>query len=644
MSSFGGRKRAPFGEAPADIDNRGVVDSTIVGKRKLEPPAPSAVFHRGGSVSSILSKHGVGSKSSRARPRPGAPPLPSSPQRSKLAASDAHGGGPETRARVYKAEAYEAKIRAATQEQRIEALEAELEELRFFQSVEREGNGVAADREILVKKSKDDAELIEALAQECETMERDLKASQSRVEELSAELDDSKLRRSRSEDHATQASQNSGWEAREAELKAQIERQEKEVANAKQDVMQGLAIVRELDGALRKCRKEKDDVKSQLHVLQTEKAKEEGNAESLQAMQDERDGALAKVKQLKQGIREREEGLAKWYEQQTSEVQGMKSTIAELTEQVEEQKREISAKAGAIESMKDAHASQVAHLKREYAADIERMSAKKSDNEHLKREHAAEIERMSEKESDLVAQCAKERNVQEDLRRELTIAQAKIDSFKAIETKCIADATALNDSLNESVDDVDELPLDELQMENARLKAERDDLLRKLQLGLDIHKKTTQELEEKTSELHELETDAEGTQNQLAKAVDIIKSMEKKQKASDERFKSEVASLQSEARESEGTISALKEEQSSKASRTMKLQRDLASAQKENEECQLKIQTLEEAVQNMKMALKTASNGKLSPRRTTPSPVGYDERRRQIEEHALKEYCAQRID
>jgi len=41
-----------------------------------------------------------------------------------------------TRARQYKAEAYEAKIRIASQEQRIQELQAEIEEMRLFQKVD----------------------------------------------------------------------------------------------------------------------------------------------------------------------------------------------------------------------------------------------------------------------------------------------------------------------------------------------------------------------------------------------------------------------------------------------------------------------------------------------------------------------------
>ena len=83
--------------------------------------------------------------------------------------------------------------------------------------------------------------------------------------------------------------------------------------------------------------------------------------------------------------------------------------------------------------------------------------------------------------------------------------------------------------------------------------------------------------------------------------------------------------------------------QLTKASRSEKLENELAGAQKTIEELQTKVKTLEEALADMETALRAVSN--LSARKSPGASVGDGEenRRKNIEDDALREYCAQRI-
>eukprot|EP00579_Thalassiosira_antarctica_P018416 CAMPEP_0201935620 /NCGR_PEP_ID=MMETSP0903-20130614/35852_1 /ASSEMBLY_ACC=CAM_ASM_000552 /TAXON_ID=420261 /ORGANISM="Thalassiosira antarctica, Strain CCMP982" /LENGTH=739 /DNA_ID=CAMNT_0048476083 /DNA_START=133 /DNA_END=2352 /DNA_ORIENTATION=- len=726
-------------------------------KRRME--RPSSVLSKAAlraPVSSILVKNGARSKS-RSRQQSDPPQL-LSPQRSTSTA-DAHANSNNdvTRARVYKAEAYEAKIRNASQDQRIEALQAELEEVKLFQMLEHEGNSEAKERE---KKSKDDAELIEALAQELETMEKDLKTSQMRVEESQVRMGDLEhdlFERSKSENDvsATQSVEKAQWEKREADLKKQLERQHGEVRNAKKETKEGIFIMKELDSALRASRAERDDARSQLSTLRTETeqmqeqmAVEKESEVALQSMQNERDEARSelstlreevdvlntqvdvlntqcesleqsnkelqnvlemvqtqsgkKMEQIKCAVLEaqaREEklkqdhdNLSESYEQQVKESREMESALEGMANQFEAQQEKMLTKAAAIEELENLNATNVADLKQQHSIKIDEMMRKNERvGSSLATRHAQELKM---KDDILESRESNWGSNMMSLRGELTHAHSKNKAFEAVETSHLSEIEALKDSLNElkrsNSIDMEELH-DELQTDNTNLKAEKDDLLHKLQRGLEIHKKTTMELEAKTLELHNLqsstaaaqaeteytaslkkdytsavtlsiergkkiqtlEKNVETYQSQLNKLIQKIKRMEKKSQASiangagvaDERLQAEVSSLQAKARESEAKISALKLElslQSTETLRAEQLERDLANAQKDNDESQSKILNLQEALQDLEAALKTVSSRVLTPRKSA-SPKGHEEKRRQIEDGALKDYYAYRM-
>lgn len=77
-------------------------------------------------------------------------------------------------------------------------------------------------------------------------------------------------------------------------------------------------------------------------------------------------------------------------------------------------------------------------------------------------------------------------------------------------------------------------------------------------------------------------------------------------------------------------------------SRTEQLERDLIKAQKENNASQTQILNLQEALRDVEAALKAVSSRKFSPHKC-PSPTGHEEKRRHVEDGALKEYLAHRI-
>jgi hypothetical protein len=266
------RKRTPFGEATANIGNR---DNRQASTPSSEVQKPSMLLEQAPPSSMRFPSN------SRSRSRP--PRLGETPPRLGTAkVVDVHDGrfGDDAdplshstkdaaRAREYKAQAFEAGIRVASQEQRIIALLAELEEVKLFQRVEFEGGSEAGGVEAV---RRNDAELIETLAMELEIMERDLNQTRARVVELERDLIEAR---------SESANQRKRWDQREAELTKQLERQKLELDNAIKDARDGVSIVRELDGALRSTRTERNDARSQVSALRAEIKQMKDDAERM---------------------------------------------------------------------------------------------------------------------------------------------------------------------------------------------------------------------------------------------------------------------------------------------------------------------------------------------------------------------------
>jgi len=821
MNSFNRKKRAPFGEARADVGNRNKARATPAtmtadggdahkNMRRMEPPSsllskptprargapppasriPVKNGAKGGVRSRSISRPRQQLGPLRQKPSPQRSSGPSSATATNAAFVDARCVGPNndaTRARTYKAEAYEAKIRIASQEQRIEALQAELEEVKFFREAERKSEG--GETRDPDKKSRDDAELIEALAQECETMEKELGTSRARIRELEKKA----AERSKSEDEmsVTRSKEKEQWEVREAELKKQLESDRTGLKNAKRDTTQGIKIIHELQSALKAARAERDDARTQLSAQCTriELAQEQITAAKelevqLKSVQNERDGARLgisaareevdalrkkcdglersneelqdvlrtvqarsgeKMEQIKRGIleaRAREDNLRKdhenlkeSYERKAEEAREMKSALEGIASQFEAQQEKLLSKAAAIEDLEDSHATTIAGLKRQHSTEIEEMRESNDrvivslETRHaaameeleglhatniadLEQQHSNEIEQLRAK-NESVASSLETRHAEElkakddhsesrerfwesntrDLREALADAQTKCKEWEASGKSQESEIEALKNSLTELKETIStdaEGLREELESKNATLKDEKEDLARKLQQGLEIHKQTTMELEATTQELHELqlsseaaqaekettdtlrkdysaavtlsiergkkiqllEKDAETHKYQVGKLVQRIKKMEKKSRAvmsegagvADEQLQAEVCSLREQLRESQEKISTLEQASLTLAetSLTDQLERELADAQKENDESRSKIRNLEEALKDMETALRAVSSCKLSQRKS-PSPRANEKKRREIEDDALKEYYAHRV-
>jgi len=818
MNSFNRKKRAPFGDAPADVGNRkaratlptkaaGSINDSF--KRRIGPPASSKVSKPASSrgsapVPGVLVKSGVkngvkngarngarnGAKNgarSKSRPRQQLdPPQQQSPQRSigSTSTADAHvnPSNDATRARVYKAEAYEAKIRLASQEQRIKALQSELEEVKFFQAVEsNEGcrNKSSEEARETEKKSRDDAELIEALAQECETMEKDLKTSQTRIKELEKGLMASSKR----------SMDEVAWETRKAELEKKLESQQKELNKSKKDTTQGIKIIQELDSALRAARAERDDARTQLSNQCIKTGKGHELEEALKSMQKERDEARTDLSSSRQGadalaktckdLEQSNETLKQWneelhhkiqeqmieekkseaalksmqnqrdqarsdllssrqevdaltktcagleqsnesLEQSNGELQNVLATVQsqsgkkmeqiktailearsrednlkleykELEVSYEQQVKESQKMESALEGMAKQFEAQQEKLLEKVAAMKELSISHSADIVNLKQQHSEEILEIKENEiivSSLEARHAQELELREsymkDYREKLTNAQRRNKEFEAAASNYVSEIEAMKRSLKEleKSSNIETQAHGDLQLENSKLKADKDDLSRKLQRGLEIHKNTTVELEAKTLELENLlslyqaaqiekeftdtlkkdysiavtlsiergkkiqglEKDAETYKSQVAKLIHKIKKMEKKSETSigaNKQLESEVSSLRERVRESE-TAQEQGSCQPRDKSRTEQLERDLIKAQKENNASQTQILNLQEALRDVEAALKAVSSRKFSPHKC-PSPTGHEEKRRHVEDGALKEYLAHRI-
>ena len=196
-------KRSPFVDAPSDLANRHRSDPSESSDGQLTQHEPNSRDPTAGRKrpqlepppSMIQGGRGGGGTANKFRARYQQKIISASNKvnHHRNSTNNNNVEDAEMRARRYKAEAYEAKIRIASQEQRMNTLEQELEELRFFAAVEQ---GTALEKEssntntssnhndpppndedMLDDKqnsSEKDAELIECLAAELEDTEKEL--------------------------------------------------------------------------------------------------------------------------------------------------------------------------------------------------------------------------------------------------------------------------------------------------------------------------------------------------------------------------------------------------------------------------------------------------------------------------------------
>ncbi|KAL3792427.1 hypothetical protein HJC23_001545 [Cyclotella cryptica] len=298
-----GQKRKPFGEAPRDISNRTLGNNNNKALKEKSHGDENPI--KNVMLSSLRGKGNSGLPPSGSSSRLDA--TASTNSSNNLTADNSHADD-STRARLYKAQAYEAKITIAEQTQRIQALQAELEEVRLFAHAERQSNSqqshpAPATTDTAQSTSHtnetDDAQLIEALAQELESTERDLQQAQCRVDKLEHELQNERNKRHNdvtpsigtattatssltsmaSSPTPTHAGVGGGVvgvptpPSRERELLQMTQRLTRELEKCKSDAIEGVSIMRDLERALRTARADRDAARStrdeMAHTLDT---------------------------------------------------------------------------------------------------------------------------------------------------------------------------------------------------------------------------------------------------------------------------------------------------------------------------------------------------------------------------------------
>ena len=477
--------------------------------------------------------------------------------------------------------------------------------MKFFQNVEMNGYNDAEERE---KKIKEDAELIEALAQELETMERDLNSSQLRVGELEKSIVEARstssetinamnkkrdlektkqLEQMQKEAEMTkqlhhlqrdselwkkkeaemvkqldcQQKESESWVKREIELTSKLERAKKDAAQFKKDAEDGLPLMRELDRNLRSARSQMSALRAQISQEQDQNEQMAVVKElkvALQSTKNERDEALLQV-----------ENLEKSNKQLQCVLVNLQSQLEDKVLESQNLRHENEEMSSALAELQDLHATNVCDIKQEHLIEVEQL---KENNETS----ISSLEAKHSKELEMKAGLLKSRESYwethvSELQKELTVAQSKIERFDS-ENK------ALNNSLKEynrvtSSIDVDG-PLDELmstiqsehrqmkarasqlQSEKLALEKERDELKNHLESVRKENKDLADSVQTFTAEKANLEEERDGLLSKLERGLDIhnhttIELEEKKE---------ELEELQSRQGEMEQIVTNIEEE------------------------------------------------------------------------------------
>ncbi len=560
-----------------------------------------------------------------------------------------------TLARLYKAEAYEAKFRFASQDQRVRELQAELKEIRFIQNMQCESSGTTdagAEGRERGDFIKDDAELIEALAVELETMEKDMHAAQARVAELEKVVLEMKVKLQEASMMCPSPNQ------REAELKKQLELKQQEVDNATNDAKEGLTIVKDLHGALRLARSERDEARSNLFTLRSSMEQRMGGTaddqtpmvreleSALKSMRHERDEALLELSSLFEEVnslrecssicemleqsntrlqteleilqsqlgperkdlhevlvvmRTREERMKQEYNKLLEESKQMETALEEIVIKFEEQRTELSMQTAALKELQDLHVTNIADINKDHTNELEQMRLSHEDAIKRLESRFAQEPRTQ---SDLINSHELEwEEKTRFLQEELTNSETRNKEYEAIKLKDRIEIENLQNALKEMkkvANNMDtERPHDELVVENANLNTE-------LQRRIEAHKHMTLELESKSLELTRLQSLL--VQYSIVSDGETIKMIPKAELV----VQTETASTQDDT-EAEATVSSLRDESSIHSDQTSR------------------IEQLEDALRDMQVALVAVSSRKIS----LP--------RKEIEDDALREYCAQRL-
>ncbi|KAL7470273.1 hypothetical protein ACHAXS_010498 [Conticribra weissflogii] len=433
------------------------------------------------------------------------PPVPSATN-SATGSLHSTGTSADTRARMYKAEAYEAKVRVAAQEQRIESLKAELDELRFFHEVEG-GHGLENDGNDELQEEAEE-ELIERLAADLDYLENDLKMANERNVQLQEELENTA-------------------------------KFQKELEKSRKDVEEGMTIMKDLSKALQSTRSEKEKLRSEkervlremedlrgemeemkrMHYeeIQQHQQKQsdqqhndnnsvdmkkyqelhEANAELqnvLTVVQSQSEKKLQKMKESLNEAQAREkrlendhQSLLKKYESGRKECAEMEETLDKMSDKFEHQKKEAEKHVAAMKELEEKHKLELQELKKRHEDDVIekvnhaikqgssklarsqkvheiKMAEKEKDHEAalaaLKENHAAELVKKEDhlksieaqwqsRVSELERQHSEAEYAKNELKEELARSQSKNKAFGALESNYLSEIKSLKNTITD---------------------------------------------------------------------------------------------------------------------------------------------------------------------------------------------------
>ncbi|KAL7522628.1 hypothetical protein ACHAWX_007591 [Stephanocyclus meneghinianus] len=696
-----GQKRKPFGEAPRDISNR------TLGSKALKEKSHG---------DEIPVKNATRS-TSRGKPRGGLPPSGSASRSDAPPTADGavESVDDSSRARLYKAQAYEAKITIASQTQRIEALQAELEEVRLFADAELRCDRSAPVRSVVAVATRassrtnaanddatsqntgetDDAELIEALAQELESTERDLKKAQSRVGKLENELKNERSKRNdgtKSVETGTTASSTAS-EARvscgegestrrEKELIQMTQRLSRELEKCKSDAIEGVSIMRDLEKALRVARSDRDaarlareeatsaleGVKVQLGMMQRELGVEKTrNAEIMhknKELSDNHSALLHRYGKLEQSLTElqnvlsvvqsrsekktasmkealaeaeakNEKGaleyqtLLKRYKDVQSQCDEMEAVLSEMTSMFEESKTELAKKEEDFEKAKEEHAKTIEEVRQQHADEMKKqqtvareeakvlyeamMNKKEEEFQSIMKEMQLQHEKELNEKNDLVRAREKQwEKIRQGSTEEVTGLRAKI-----------AEMETERDSVKVALTEREEV-LSRVKNENAKLKSDKSELMRKIERGMVMFNETTSQLKAKTLELHNLSLASQNDENAV---LSIQKEFDTKLSQKEDEIKALQSQLAMASKAAASSNNKGPDADLIAANKALK--RDLTSAVESSISRGKEIQALEKEIESYQLKL-TKANQKLKAVEKTQksSSVDGDERQR----------------
>ena len=571
----------------------------------MEPP--SCVSNRRAPMSSISAK-----RNGRARSTPRSRALPPTVLPAETYSVD-------DRSRQYKSEAYEAKIRIASQEQMICSLRKELEEVRFFQKEEVQAASAPqefdAKQELdqLMEKSRRDAELIEALADELETIEQDLRSSRSRVTEL---------------------------ERYQIDKDASVTRLTKELKKARKDTSEGLSIMRDLDTALRAARAERDEAREAL-----KRAKPDLQSElEVKSIREERDD----IEQSRRRLHQENTELTSKVGELQKKTTNLERALDELADQFEQQSLDLELKTGALSELESFHTTTCQNLETKHATELSEYVTK---HDALVEQHKQDLK---QKDQQLKLRECHWEGVVNELDDKLDEARTKIKAFDRVEKDYVSQIMALTESLSRlesPSSSADELPMDELnsnlaslRSENELLARQRDDLQHKLEIGLSIYQKAKDELQAKTDELLSLQSQRNegGELDQLA-GREEIESL----RADVTMYAMQLNEANARARSLESSNGGQSEIAASDADdRILAMEREIAELTRRAskvDEVEARNVELQNSCTELESAL-SALHARSRPSSPGKNPHERNEESRKIENDALREYIATRLE